>query len=515
MSNWKIVFLGELLTESKIESESPNTQKRIRVKLNVGGVEKRPDTNDKEGATKYFVRKQGQFIYGKQNLHKGAFGIVPDVLDGYESSSDIPAFDVHDSCYPEWIFYFFKQNKFYLKLESLAKGVGSKRIQAKDLYALKISLPSKDQQQKILKEVRIFEQNVDRLNKEFSYQFALINKLKNISTNEAIQGKLTEKWRDNDSDNGIKLNAISKDVLSESINIPFEIPTEWCWHFLGDVMLKITDGTHHSPHNGATGDYKYITAKNIKNDGIVLDNITYVTKEIHKEIYARCNPQKGDILYIKDGATTGICCINEFDEEFSMLSSVALLKPPPTIFNKFLLLFLQSSFYYNYIRAGMTGIAITRVTLKKLKESLIPVPSLKEQLVIVEKLNDLLQQYQRLEKQIELNKENTELLSNSVLSEVFGNNINIIQNNVKGNFHNNKDGNLASFNAMVEFNKNNFPMNIEQILLENGKMSAVALWKMSDYHDNIDRFYEELKKLVEIEKKVVESEEKGFLELVK
>lgn len=107
MHDWTIFKLGDLLSESKIESLKSDTQKRIRVKLNVGGVEKRPDTKEKEGATKYYVRKAGQFIYGRQNLHKGAFGIVPNELDGYQSSADIPAFDVNEKCYPEWIYYFF------------------------------------------------------------------------------------------------------------------------------------------------------------------------------------------------------------------------------------------------------------------------------------------------------------------------------------------------------------------------------------------------------------------------
>ena len=124
MKNWKKVKLGSLLTESKIVSVNPNPDKRIRVKLNVLGVEKRPLTKDKKGATKYYIRRAGQFIYGKQNLHKGAFGIVPEELDGYESTSDIPAFDIDESCYSEWIFYFFRKNNFYLKLEDLAQGVG-------------------------------------------------------------------------------------------------------------------------------------------------------------------------------------------------------------------------------------------------------------------------------------------------------------------------------------------------------------------------------------------------------
>ena len=67
MRDWKKVKLGQLLTESRIESRFPKTSRRVRVKLNVAGVDKRPDTNDKPGATKYYSRKAGQFIYGRQN----------------------------------------------------------------------------------------------------------------------------------------------------------------------------------------------------------------------------------------------------------------------------------------------------------------------------------------------------------------------------------------------------------------------------------------------------------------
>ena len=117
MSEWKKVKLGDLWKESKIESLNPDSNKRIKVKLNVLGVEKRSAKNDEKGATKYFIRKSGQFVYGKQNLHKGAFGIIPKELDNFESSSDIPAFDIIPECNPEWIYYFLKQGSFYKKLE--------------------------------------------------------------------------------------------------------------------------------------------------------------------------------------------------------------------------------------------------------------------------------------------------------------------------------------------------------------------------------------------------------------
>ena len=195
MKDWKTVKLGSLLTESKIVSEKPNADKRISVRLNIQGVEKRPLAKEKKGATKYFIRKAGQFIYGKQNLHKGAFGIVPQELDGFESSSDIPAFDIDKSCYPEWVFYFFKKGAFYLKLESLAKGVGSKRIHPKQIFELDIFLPSKEEQRKVLDEIEKAEIKNQELIKEIESQEENITRLRESILQDAVQGKLTKDWR--------------------------------------------------------------------------------------------------------------------------------------------------------------------------------------------------------------------------------------------------------------------------------------------------------------------------------
>jgi len=196
MKNWRKVKLGTILTESKILSENPNPDKRLRVKLNVLGVEKRPVIRDKKGATKYYTRKAGQFVYGKQNLHKGAFGIVPKELDGFESSLDIPAFDIDEECYPEWIFYFFKKGNFYLKLESLAKGVGSKRIHSKQIFELDIFLPTKKEQEKVLKEIRKAEITNNKLVNELILQEDHLAKLRQSILQDAIHGKLTQEWRE-------------------------------------------------------------------------------------------------------------------------------------------------------------------------------------------------------------------------------------------------------------------------------------------------------------------------------
>ena len=172
--------------------------------------------------------------------------------------------------------------------------------------------------------------------------------------------------------------------------IPFEIPEGWEWSRITGLCTKITDGTHHSPDNFPTGDYMYVTAKNIKESGIVLEDITYVTKEVHQEIYSRCNPEKGDILYIKDGATSGVATINDIDTEFSLLSSVALLKPSRITCNYYLCYVMQSPYFYATTRGDMKGVGITRITLTMINSRLIPVAPLEEQKRITECLQKTL-----------------------------------------------------------------------------------------------------------------------------
>ncbi|MBA3594126.1 MAG: restriction endonuclease subunit S [Polaromonas sp.] len=171
---------------------------------------------------------------------------------------------------------------------------------------------------------------------------------------------------------------------------PFELPQGWAWVRLGTASKKITDGTHHSPANFPAGDFKYLSAKNIKSWGIDISSATYVPQAIHEEIFARCDPEYGDILYIKDGATTGILTINTLREPFSLLSSVGVIKPSCGLTSEFLALVMRSPFFYQAMRDGMTGVAITRVTLSKLGDAKLPLPPLAEQSRIVTRVEELM-----------------------------------------------------------------------------------------------------------------------------
>jgi type I restriction enzyme S subunit len=168
-------------------------------------------------------------------------------------------------------------------------------------------------------------------------------------------------------------------------------PSHWAYARLDEVCLLITDGTHHSPPNTEKGDYMYVTAKNIKTWGLDVQDITFVSSEHHEEIYSRCPASKGDVLYIKDGVTAGLAAVNHLGNPFSMLSSVALIRPNEEILNsEFLKYWLNSPETFSKMTGGMTGSAIRRIILKQIRAAELSLPPIKEQRRIAAKLDTTL-----------------------------------------------------------------------------------------------------------------------------
>ena len=157
-----------------------------------------------------------------------------------------------------------------------------------------------------------------------------------------------------------------------TIHLGIEASRGWKSMPLSKACIKITDGTHHSPpvqfSDSAEGRFKYVTSKNLRPWGLALADIAYVDEKTHREIYSRCNPEKGDVLLTKDGANTGMVAINTLDEEFSLLSSVAVLKPDPTLTDsRFLRYFIESPVGSDRLVGKMTGTAIRRIILRTIK----------------------------------------------------------------------------------------------------------------------------------------------------
>ncbi|MEV2710841.1 restriction endonuclease subunit S [Paenibacillus larvae] len=190
---------------------------------------------------------------------------------------------------------------------------------------------------------------------------------------------------------------------------------------LGSVSLKITDGTHHSPENTKNG-VPYITAKHLGSGSLDFYNAPmFISLEDHKKIFARCNPEKGDVLYIKDGATTGIACINHYDFEFSMLSSLELIKTDITKLSSiYLVSYLNNDQVKKKVLQDMAGGAIKRLTLKKINAIPILLPPIHLQNRFAEQVEKIEQQKLRLQQSLtELENNFKALMQRAFKGELF------------------------------------------------------------------------------------------------
>lgn len=299
------------------------------------------DTNTENTFTKRF--RKGDMLFGRRRAYLKKAAQAP--FDGI-CSGDITVIRAkEDLLLPELLPFIIQNDHLFDFAVGKSAGSLSPRVKWENLKNYTFELPPVDEQKKLAEVLWSINDTLQ------AYQNLL------TQTDALVQAQFVEMFGD-----------------------PVSNPYGWRKHKLIDVCNKLTDGTHSSPENSSSGEYKYITAKNIKEDGFDFSNLTYVTQEIHDPIYTRCNPEQGDVLYIKDGVTTGIAMVNPLKEQFTMLSSVALLKQNRSLISgEFLCSVLNNKEMYNNIRSSMGGAAITRLTIKKLSDIMVILPPLELQ----------------------------------------------------------------------------------------------------------------------------------------
>lgn len=227
------------------------------------------------------------------------------------------------------------------KIYSLGKGAAQKNLEMKAFAKLQIPLPPLSTQQSIVSEL-------DSLSK--------------------IIADCKETLKDYD--------ALEQSIFYDMFGDPVKNEKGWEVKKLGDICIKITDGTHDTPERLTEG-VKFITGKHIRPGVIDYDNSDYVDEDTHKEIYSRCNPEYGDVLYTNIGANLANAAVNTVSYEFSM-KNVALFKPQKNILDGVYLQFFLNDYKIkdriieNYANGG----AQSFLSLKALKTLPIVLPHL-------------------------------------------------------------------------------------------------------------------------------------------
>ena len=256
------------------------------------------------------------------------------------------------------------------------------------------------------------------LDKYFETAFSApdgVKKLRELILSLAMQGKLVPqdpsdqpasellKQIEAEKERLIKEGKIKKSTELLSINpdeIPYKLPKQWECVSLNSLVIKIGSGS--TPRGGKNAyvnqGIPFLRSQNIWNDGIRIDDVAYITEDVNKKM-SETIVQPMDILLNITGASLGRCTLVPDDFiEANVSQHVTIIRCAIPQIRRFLHLFLLSPYGQSMIWTRQVGMSREGLSKKVLEQFPIPLPPLTEQYRIVEKINRLMEQCDRLEK---------------------------------------------------------------------------------------------------------------------
>jgi len=289
--------------------------------------------------------------------------------------------------------YYFLQSK-YIEINTRAKGVGIPHVDPNLLWNYNLPIPPLQEQTAIVSKIEELLSDLENGKQQLLLAQEQLKVYRQSLLKWAFEGRLT-----NNVVNG-------------------ELPNGWKWVKLGRVATKITDGEHITPKRTKEG-HLLLSARNIQNGYLALDNVDYVPTDEYNRITKRCNPDTGDILISCSGSIGRVCSVPK-DLSFVMVRSVALVKFDwKQNSSKFYEYLFQSPLLQRQIEKGKKATAQANLFLGPINNLSIIVCSLEEQLLIVDELESKLTVCDKIEETISNSMQQTETLKQSILKKAF------------------------------------------------------------------------------------------------
>ena len=143
---------------------------------------------------------------------------------------------------------------------------------------------------------------------------------------------------------------------------------------LGDVAIKITDGSHNPPKGvDERTEYVMLSSQNIIEDKINYNNARYLSRKDFERENKRTYLEKGDVLLTIVG-TIGRTAVIDNEKNITLQRSVAVIKPIEKIKSEYLVASLKTDSAKNQLNKRSKGVAQKGIYLNDLKKIFISVP---------------------------------------------------------------------------------------------------------------------------------------------
>jgi type I restriction enzyme S subunit len=334
-----------------------------------------------------------------------------------------------------WLMYFINAPAFRTSVASLQSGSTRKRISRGNLARISLPVPPHGQQNRIVAEIEKQFSRLDEAVANLKRVKANLKRYKAAVLKAAVEGKLTEDWREQhpDVEPASKLlerilagrlakwngKGKYKDPVKTNTAKPLMLPVEWEWTSLDSLTAQIGDVDHKMP-KAIDGGIPYISTKDFTGDNqIDFDKAKTISITDYERLARKIKPEPGDILLSRYG-TVGETRVVPTKPIFQASYSIAILKPLiPFVNTKYLPVVLRSQQLKSEMSENVRASSQPDLGLEYIRKLSIPLPSLGEQELIVAEVERRLSVIEELEVAAEANLTRADRLRQSVLRSAF------------------------------------------------------------------------------------------------
>lgn len=177
---------------------------------------------------------------------------------------------------------------------------------------------------------------------------------------------------------------------------PFELPEGWEWGRVGDIAI-FTNGFAFKSSDFKDDGVGIVKIGDIDSAGFIsTENMSYVDQSVVENLPLDLEAEPGCLVIAMSGATTGKLGFNTTNKIFFLNQRVG--KISPLLMNKYYLYYYLSTKIAENLSISM-GSAIPNISTIQINNIIIPLPSEREQQIIVDKINELIFLCDQLEQQ--------------------------------------------------------------------------------------------------------------------
>jgi len=265
-------------------------------------------------------------------------------------------------------------------LKSKATGTTFKEISKSTLRELKLSLPSLNEQKRIVKKIEIY--------------FSLINDLINAF---------------------LKINEKKNQLKSSILHYEFKNKDHKFETKTIDDVFKIIDYRGRTPSYSESG-IPHLRSNNVKNGEINQNKIKFVTEETYKKFMTRGIPESDDLLFTTEAPLGEISPIPNY--KFSLAQRLMVLRPKDHN-SKFLMYQIMSPDFHLSLTGKKTGTTVSGVSSKNFKPMKIKTTDIKNEQKIAISIEKKINNLDHMFLQIQHNLDFLFSLKNSILKQAF------------------------------------------------------------------------------------------------